>query len=251
VKSNVRGTENLVRAAAAAGTARFVLISTDKAADPVSVLGATKRLAELIVHTTQQDAPPGTVFAAVRFGKVLGSRGSLLSVLAQQLASGSPVTVTHPDATRFFMTVEEAVGLVLEAARMAQGGEVFVLDMNGPVRIVDLVREYARSVHVPDVDIRFTGLRPGEKLNETLFSAYEHHTRTSHPRILAATPAGPGRPGRGAALAQWLPALYAAAERNDSGEVRRVLCELLPGFPAPEPVRRPQAGLADPYPDDF
>ncbi|MFF7277773.1 DegT/DnrJ/EryC1/StrS family aminotransferase [Streptomyces griseorubiginosus] len=247
VKTNVRGTENLVRAAAAVGTARFVLISTDKAADPVSVLGATKRLAELIVHHAQQDAPPGTVFAAVRFGNVLGSRGSLLSVVAQQLGAGFPVTVTHPDATRFFMTVEEAVGLVLEAARMARGDEIFVLDMKGPVRIVDLVRGYASSLHVPDVDIRYTGLRPGEKLNETLFSAGEHHTRTAHPRILAAT----SPDSHPADLAQRLPELYAAADGNDTDEVRRVLTDLLPGFPASPPTSEPQAGLADPYPDDF
>jgi FlaA1/EpsC-like NDP-sugar epimerase/dTDP-4-amino-4,6-dideoxygalactose transaminase len=249
VKSNVRGTENLVRAAADAGTGRFVLISTDKAADPVSVLGATKRLAELLVGRAQETAPTGTVFAAVRFGNVLGSRGSLLSVVAQQLGSGSAVTVTHPDVTRFFMTVEEAVGLVLEAARMARGGEVFVLDMSRPVRIVDLVRRFARSVHVPDVDIRYTGLRPGEKLNETLFSAQERHTRTSHPRILAATPtAGSGHP---TALENELPVLYAAAERNDTGDVRRILSALLPGFPAAQPPHPGHAVLADPYPDDF
>ncbi|WP_020135367.1 DegT/DnrJ/EryC1/StrS family aminotransferase [Streptomyces sp. 351MFTsu5.1] len=247
VKSNVRGTENLVRAAAAAGTARFVLISTDKAADPVSVLGATKRLAELIVHRAQRSAPPGTVFAAVRFGNVLGSRGSLLSVVAQQLGAGSPVTVTHPDATRFFMTVEEAVGLVLEAARTARGGEVLVLDMERPVRIVDLVRGYARSLHVPDVDIRYTGLRPGEKLNETLFASEEQHTRTAHPRILAVT--SPDE--HTADLVQRLPELYAAADSNDTDEVRRVLTDLLPGFPAPAPAPGPHAGLADPYPDDF
>ncbi|WP_329596683.1 DegT/DnrJ/EryC1/StrS family aminotransferase [Streptomyces pseudovenezuelae] len=247
VKTNVRGTENLVSAAAAVGTARFVLISTDKAADPVSVLGATKRLAELIVHRAQQNAPPGTVFAAVRFGNVLGSRGSLLSVVAQQLGAGSPVTVTHPEATRFFMTVEEAVGLVLEAAHMARGDEVFVLDMNGPVRIVDLVRGYANSLHVPDVDIRYTGLRPGEKLNETLFSTREDHTRTSHPGILAAT----STDEHSADLSRRLPKLYAAADSNDTDELRRILTDLLPGFPAPAPTPEPQAGLADPYPDDF
>ncbi|MFE9444687.1 DegT/DnrJ/EryC1/StrS family aminotransferase [Streptomyces sp. NPDC006602] len=248
VKSNVRGTENLVRAAAAAGTARFVLISTDKAADPVSVLGATKRMSELIVQRGQENAPPGTVFSAVRFGNVLGSRGSLLSVLAQQLGAGSPVTVTHPDVTRFFMTVEEAVGLVLEAARMAHGGEVFVLDMNDPVRIVDLVHKFARAVHAPDVNIRFTGLRPGEKLNETLFSAHERHSRTAHPQILAATPMIGDEPW--AALPKRLPDLYAAAERNDADEVRSVLAELLPGFPATA-SNPSHVGMADPYPDDF
>ncbi|XUL86468.1 DegT/DnrJ/EryC1/StrS family aminotransferase [Streptomyces galilaeus] len=249
VKSNVRGTDNLVRAAVATGTERFVLISTDKAADPVSVLGATKRLAELIVRGGQDSARPGTVFAAVRFGNVLGSRGSLLSVVAEQLGAGSPVTVTHPDVTRFFMTVEEAVGLVLEAMRMARGGEVFVLDMSGPVRIVDLVRKFARSVNVPDVDIRFTGLRPGEKLNETLFAVREHHTRTAHPRILAATPTA--HEDRPSALTHRLSALYAAAERNDGGEVRRMLAGLLPGFPAAEPRQQPLSVMADPYPDDF
>ncbi|NUS27991.1 MAG: polysaccharide biosynthesis protein [Streptomyces sp.] len=246
VKSNVRGTENLLRAAAAAGTERFVLISTDKAADPVSVLGATKRLAELLVRRAQDTAPSGSVFTAVRFGNVLGSRGSLLSVLAQQIGAGSPVTVTHPDVTRFFMTVEEAVGLVLEAARMAEGGEVFVLDMSSPVRIVDLVRKFARSVHVPDVDIRFTGLRPGEKLNETLFSTDEQHARTAHPRILAALPTAGEAP-----LPERFPDLYAAAERNDAAEVRRVLAGLLQGFPADEPAQLAHVALADPYPDDF
>jgi len=249
VKSNVRGTENLVRAATAVGTARFVLISTDKAADPVSVLGATKRLSELIVQRGQENAPPGTVFSAVRFGNVLGSRGSLLSVLAQQLGTGSPVTVTHPDVTRFFMTVEEAVGLVLEAARMAHGGEVFVLDMSGPVRIVDLVRKFARAVHAPDVDIRFTGLRPGEKLNETLFSTQESHTPTAHPRILAARSTAPD--ASPAALTELLPDLYAAADRNDTGEVRRVLAELLPGLPASAPAHQRHSAMADPYPDGF
>jgi FlaA1/EpsC-like NDP-sugar epimerase/dTDP-4-amino-4,6-dideoxygalactose transaminase len=249
VKSNVKGTENLVRAAAAAGTERFVLISTDKAADPVSVLGATKRLAELIVRDAQRNAPEGSVFTAVRFGNVLGSRGSLLSVVAEQLGSGSPVTVTHPDVTRFFMTVEEAVGLVLEAARMARGGEVFVLDMSGPVRIVDLVRRFASSLNVPDVDIRFTGLRPGEKLNETLFSSQENRTRTVHPRIYSATSSAPQE--RRSAFNAELTALYAAAESNDTAAVRRVLAGLFPGFPAAASDQKPHTVMADPYPDDF
>ncbi|MCH5670794.1 DegT/DnrJ/EryC1/StrS family aminotransferase [Streptomyces gilvus] len=246
VKTNVRGTENLVRAAAAVGTARFVLISADKAADPVSVLGATKRLAELVVQNGQQDAPPGTLFTAVRFGSVLGTRGSLLSFVAQQLGAGCPVTVTDPEATRFFMTVEEAAGLVLEAARMTQGGEVFVLDMSGPVRVVDLVRMFARSLHFPDVDFRYTGLRPGEKLSETLFAAHERHTATSHPRILAATPTTRSTP-----LAQYLPALYTAAECSDDEGVRRVLAAILPQFRAAGRAHPAHAALADPYPDDF
>ncbi len=248
IKSNVHGTQNLVRAAAASGTERFVLISTDKAADPVSVLGATKRLAELMVQEDQADAASRTVFTAVRFGNVLGSRGALLSVVAEQLGAGSPVTVTDPEATRFFMTIEEAVGLVLEAARLARGGEVFVLDMSDPVRIVDLVRKFAQSLNVPHVDIRFTGLRPGEKLNETLFSEQERYTRTSHPRILATKPVT--HSGHDGSVSGRLPALYAAAERNDTGEVRRLLTDLLPGFPQRD-AGAPPTVMAAPYPDDF
>src|SRR5207248_3545831 len=132
-----------------------------------SVLGATKRVAELIVGA---HATGSTRFASVRFGNVLGSRGSFVAVLAEQLERGDPVTVTHPDVTRFFMTVEEAVGLVLEAASMAEFAETFVLDMGEPVQIVDLVRNYAEQLKLPNVEIRYTGLRPGEKLAEKVFS---------------------------------------------------------------------------------
>ena len=166
VKSNIAGTENVLWAALKYEADRFILISTDKAADPTSVLGASKRLAELLV---QQEQGGRTKVASVRFGNVLGSRGSLLSVLTEQIDRGLPVTVTHPDMTRFFMTIEEAAGLVVEAARLADAGEIFVLDMGEPVRIVDLVRSFAELIHRNDVQIRFTGMRPGEKLNETLF----------------------------------------------------------------------------------
>ncbi|MEU2625967.1 nucleoside-diphosphate sugar epimerase/dehydratase [Kitasatospora sp. NPDC007106] len=249
VKSNVLGTDHLVEAALATGVERFVLISTDKAADPTSVLGASKRLAELIVRANARDARNlGTgVFSAVRFGNVLGSRGSLLSVLEEQLRSGGPVTVTHPDVTRFFMTIEEAVGLVLEAGRMAEGGEVFVLDMGEPVRIVDLVHNYARQVQLgaEDVEIRYTGLRAGEKLNEALFSEGEERLPTEHGRIFA-TVAGDGGPED---LAGGLTGLYAAAKVNADAEVRDRLAELLPGYRTPEAV--PVPALATPYPDGF
>jgi FlaA1/EpsC-like NDP-sugar epimerase len=241
VKSNVLGTENLVRAALDVGVERFVLISTDKAADPVSVLGATKRLAELIVQANTQ--APG-VFAGVRFGNVLGSRGSLLSVLAEQLRAGGPVTVTHPDVTRFFMTIEEAVGLVLEAGRMAQGGEIFVLDMGEPVRIVDLVHKFAEQVNMPDVPIRFTGLRPGEKLNEALFATAEERLPTEHRRIQATVP-----PGQALDAVVRLPELYEAAAVNNTEGVRALLSELLPGYVTPVPATTEV--LSAPYPDDF
>src|SRR3989440_4391763 len=163
VKSNVLGTTNLVKSALETGVERFILISTDKAADPTSILGATKLLAESVL---QMHAGGSCKFASVRFGNVLGSRGSFLSVLSEQIANGLDVTVTHPEVTRFFMTVEEAVGLVLEAAAMAQVGETFVLDMGEPVRIVDLVFNYAAEFHVPKdrVMITYTGLRAGGKL---------------------------------------------------------------------------------------
>jgi FlaA1/EpsC-like NDP-sugar epimerase len=244
VKSNVFGTQQLVDAAVECGAERFILISTDKAAAPTSVLGATKRLAEMIVAGR---AGAGTAVGSVRFGNVLGSRGSFLHVLAHQIAAHEPVTITDPDVDRFFMTVEEAVGLVLEAGAMAEAGETFVLDMGAPVRIVSLVESYAAQVGATDVDIRFTGLRPGEKLNETLFSESEDRTPTAHPRISAA---------RGVALPDDFPPqlgeLYAAAEANASEEVRERLTRLVPGYTPPALAVPAASGLFDaPYPDGF
>ncbi len=241
VKSNVMGTENLARAASEQGVERFVLISTDKAADPTSVLGATKRLAEQVLRAQPRS---GTTFSSVRFGNVLGSRGSLLVVLAEQLRNGEPVTVTHPDVTRYFMTIEEAVGLVLEAARIAEHGATCVLDMGEPVRIVELVKNYAAQLRLPGTSIRFTGLRPGEKLNEALFSAAETITATEHPRIFTTTP-GPLAAGFAARMRDLCDAAYA----NRDGEVREHLNRLLPEYHAAGPVLEPVA--VAPYPDDF
>jgi FlaA1/EpsC-like NDP-sugar epimerase len=246
VKSNVLGTLNLVEAAVETGVERFILISTDKAADPSSVLGATKRLAEMILQA-RKEGP--TRFAAVRFGNVLGSRGSFLSVLSEQLENGEAVTVTHPDVSRFFMTVEEAVGLVIEAASMAEGGEVFVLDMGEPVRIVDLVHNYAAQIHLDadDVTIRYTGLRPGEKLSESLFSEHESRVPTAHPKIWSTTP--PRSAGEDSA---WrLEELLEAAAANHAQEVRRRLFELVPGYTPPTSDTASAASLAAPYPDGF
>lgn len=245
VKSNVLGTQHVVRAACKYGAERFLLISTDKAADPVSVLGATKRLAELVVQASGTNGGKGrTRCAAVRFGNVLGSRGSLLPTLVEQMRSGGVVTVTHPDVARFFMTIEEAVGLVLEAGRMARGGEIFVLDMGEPVRIVDLVHAFARQVHSPSVKIRFTGLRAGEKLTEVLFSTTEECAPTEHQRIYATNSSAPT-----SQVFTELIGLYSAAGRNDTHRVRDLLARLLPGF-APN-VAQPGAAAAAPYPDDF
>jgi FlaA1/EpsC-like NDP-sugar epimerase len=241
VKSNVKGTENVVQAALDHGVKRFVLISTDKAADPTSVLGATKQLAELVVKSS---ARASAIVSAVRFGNVLGSRGSLLSVLSEQLRNGEAVTVTHPDVTRYFMTLEEAVGLVLEAARMATGGETFVLDMGKPVRIVDLVTNFAHQMMLGDVNIRYTGLRPGEKLHEALFSEAELCVSTQHPRIYctekADFPDG---------FDELLAGLYKAADHNVQKDVWQIMSRLLPNYSCSNGI--PDLSIAAPYPDDY
>ncbi len=242
VKSNVRGTENLVEAAIVHEVERFVLVSTDKAANPASVLGATKRLAELVLLTHQS---PTTRLAAVRFGNVLGSRGSLLPVIRAQLAAGHEVTVTHPEMTRYFMTIEEAVGLVLETARMAEQTATYVLDMGEPVRIVELVQNFARQLNIHDVPFRFTGLRPGEKLAEELFGDGEQRIPTDHPRISMALPT-PQMQGFRSALQE----LYDAAAHNRTDEVVHHLRRLVPEY---HPTPRLQPVSAEPafYPDDY
>jgi FlaA1/EpsC-like NDP-sugar epimerase len=245
VKSNVLGTQNLVEAALRHDTERFVMISTDKAADPTSVLGATKRLAELIAQA--YGTGPMRV-ASVRFGNVLGSRGSLLTVIEEQVTRGEPVTITHPDVTRFFMTVEEAVGLVFEAARMADSGEIFVLDMGEPVRVLDLVNSYAEQRHADaDVQVRFTGLRPGEKLNETLFGRGEEQAPTEHPRITVTRSRSAG-----AELLPLVRYLYESAQANEPTQVRRLFSALLPEYDAPAVAApAPASVLSAPYPDGF
>jgi FlaA1/EpsC-like NDP-sugar epimerase len=243
VKSNVAGTYNVIEAAVATGVDRLILISTDKAADPSSVLGATKRLAEMILR---HFAGRHTMIASVRFGNVLGSRGSLLSVLESQIARGEMVTITHPDVTRFFMTVEEAVGLVLEAAVMAADGEVFVLDMGEPVLIVDLVRAYTAQLHrnSEDVVIRFTGLRPGEKLDETLISENEERAPTAHPKIWSSRANTELPPDFDCLLQQ----LFAASAANNLEDVRRRLAALVPGY---RPTAGDPAAVVALYPDDW
>ena len=187
VLNNVLGTRNVVTAAANAGTSHLVLISTDKAVRPTSVMGATKRVAEQIVQSFAEDR--GRNFAAVRFGNVLGSRGSVVPTFLKQIASGGPVTVTHPEMRRYFMTIPEAVQLVLQAGALGKGGEVFVLDMGEPVKIADQAADLIRLSGTEvgrDVEIRFSGTRPGEKLYEELFFDAEHASPTEHPKVLRA-----------------------------------------------------------------
>lgn len=189
IKNNVFGTYNTARCAEEYGVRKFVMISTDKAVNPTNVMGATKRMCEMIVQTLQKNGK--TEFVAVRFGNVLGSHGSVIPLFKKQIAEGGPITVTHPEITRFFMTIPEAAQLVLQAASYAAGGEIFVLDMGKPVKIYDLARKMINiSGLVPDKDIKikFTGLRPGEKLYEELLLNEEGISKTTHSKIFVGKP---------------------------------------------------------------
>lgn len=218
VKTNVYGTQNVVDAALEAGVERLVLISTDKAAEPSSVLGASKLLSE---HVLQSTAHHGMHVASVRFGNVLGSRGSLLDTLRWQLANGLPVTITHPDVTRYFMSIPEAVSLVLEAALLADVGETYVLDMGDAIRIVDIVERFSELTGWPIASYAFSGLRPGEKLHEVLAAGHETPLPTTHPRITVIPPnlMGP----RIDVLFDLLPVLYRAALHDRDTDVRDLL----------------------------
>jgi FlaA1/EpsC-like NDP-sugar epimerase len=185
ISNNVVGTRNVCQAASAANTERLVLISTDKAVRPVNVMGATKRIAEMIVLDAAHRT--GRAFSVVRFGNVLGSRGSVVPLFKRQIAHGGPVTITHPDMKRYFMTIPEAVYLVLQASAMGQGGEVFLLNMGQQIRILDLAEDLIRLSGLEpgkDIDIVFTGIRPGEKLSEDLWEEGIEYQKTAHPDIV-------------------------------------------------------------------
>jgi len=187
IKNNFIGTARLAELALAQGVGKFVLISTDKAVNPTSVMGASKRLAEIYLQALSAKHPQGTQFIAVRFGNVLGSSGSVVPTFTRQIAAGGPVTVTHPDMIRYFMTIPEAVGLVLQSCAQGQGGEIFVLDMGKPVRIADLARQMIELSGLKpevDIEIKYVGLRPGEKMFEELNCQGEAYKPTRHPRIM-------------------------------------------------------------------
>lgn len=186
LKNNVLGTWNTALAASASGAEKFVLISTDKAVNPASVMGATKRLAEILAQSFQTKPENKTQFMAVRFGNVLGSSGSVIPVFKRQIEEGGPITLTHPEVMRYFMSISEAVGLVLQCGSRARGGEIFVLDMGEQIKIADLARQMIMlSGLEPDTDIKIkiTGLRPGEKLQEELQNSSEMLEKTDNPRI--------------------------------------------------------------------
>ncbi|UZN02537.1 polysaccharide biosynthesis protein [Cellulomonas sp. S1-8] len=220
VTTNVWGTENVVRAARQHGAQRLVHVSSDKAADPTSVLGATQRLAELVVR-----GGDGLRAASVRFGTALGSRGSFWDTLVHQTAAGLPVTVTDPDATRSLLTLDEAAALVVEAAALVQGGETYLLDAGERVRVLDLVHRYAELAGLPAPPVTVTGLVPGEKLHETLAGEHERHRPTGVERVLRC-PFVTRPPGFERVLAH----LYAAADDADAPRVRRLLAEQFAGL---------------------
>lgn len=227
VKNNVFGTYNTALAADKYGADRFVLISTDKAVNPTNVMGATKRLCEMVVQAMAQHSK--TRFAAVRFGNVLGSNGSVIPLFKDQIACGGPVTVTHPDIVRFFMTISEAVSLVLEAGAMAQGGEIFVLDMGKPMRILDLAENLIKlSGFIPykDIQIVFTGLRPGEKLYEELLMDEEGLRKTDNRKIFVGAPLQMNNQ----TFFDHLMTLKQIAYTNNSENLLQALVDMVPTF---------------------
>jgi FlaA1/EpsC-like NDP-sugar epimerase len=231
ILNNVRGTMSVVDAAVEAGTDHFVLISTDKAVRPCSVMGITKRIAEMVVQRAALEHDRH--FVAVRFGNVLGSRGSVVPTFLQQIEAGGPVTVTHPDMRRYFMTIPEAVQLVLQAGALGHRGEVFVLDMGEPVKIVDLARDLIRLSGLEpdqDIEIRFTGMRPGERLDEEVLVSGESVVPTMHPKVLRAT-----NGGLPADVGDHIRTLVAAAEERQPDDILRLLLRVLvPEFPLGE-----------------
>lgn len=230
IKNNVFGTLKTVQAADRYGVERFVLISTDKAVNPTNIMGASKRICEMIVQAYSRRSK--TEFVAVRFGNVLGSNGSVIPLFKQQIKEGGPVTVTHPDIIRYFMTIPEAVSLVLEAGAFAHGGEIFVLDMGEPVKIVDLAKNLIRlSGYIPneDIMIEYTGLRPGEKLYEERLMEEEGLAKTANDRISVAKPIEMEDELFLDSLAVLKDAVY-----EETGEVRQMVRKIVPTYKMPK-----------------
>ena len=233
IKNNVFGTYKMAKAAAAYGVKRFVLISTDKAVNPTNIMGASKRLCEMVVQMMNRES--NTEFVAVRFGNVLGSNGSVIPLFKKQIEAGGPVTVTHPDIIRYFMTIPEAVSLVLQAGYYAQGGEIFVLDMGEPVKIDDMARNLIRlSGYEPDVDIpiKYTGLRPGEKLYEELLMEEEGLKETANKLIHIGRPIEMDDEEFKEQLAR-----LDAAYRIEAENMKELVAEIVPTYHPKIPVK--------------
>ncbi len=232
ITNNVLGTLNVVRAAESVNVDRLVMISTDKAVNPSSIMGASKRVAEIIVTHSAKDG--NREFMAVRFGNVLGSRGSVVPTFKRQIALGGPVTVTHEDVTRYFITIPEAVQLVLQAAELGRGGEIFMLDMGEPVKISEIAEEMIRLSGLEvgrDIDIIYTGLRPGEKLHEELLIGDEMRERTRHEKVVVARNTNSVSKD---SLDASIDLLISAATNRDRDEIIDILRHLVPQYQPPQ-----------------
>ena len=232
VKNNITGTQVLTDLAIKHNVSAFVLISTDKAVNPTSVMGATKRITELLLMQAQRREENKTRFCAVRFGNVLGSNGSVVPIFTEQIRKGGPVTVTHPEMTRYFMTIPEAVQLVLQAGALGQGGEIFILDMGEPVKIADLARDMIRlsGLTEADIEIIYTGIRPGEKLFEELAINKEEMDKTRHKKIFVAPEEVEGFQ----LLGEYYESLIETAEGGDAQGVRLLLKQMIPTYSTPK-----------------
>jgi FlaA1/EpsC-like NDP-sugar epimerase len=230
VVNNVLGTLNVARAAGAYGTSKFINVSTDKAVHPVNVMGATKRLAEMVVKKLSLEYPE-TIYASVRFGNVLGSRGSVVPTFRQQIEAGGPVTVTHPDMIRYFMTIPEAVSLILQAGAMAEGYGTYVLEMGRPVAITDLARKMIEIMGAPNVTIKFVGLRPGEKLKEELFEEGEQRDPTAHQMVFRLSSENMSPPGD-SNLSELIDAMVFHARGQEGGRALQILRRAVPNYSA-------------------
>jgi FlaA1/EpsC-like NDP-sugar epimerase len=244
VENNVFGTRNVAVAAAEYGVADFVLVSSDKAVRPGNIMGATKRIAELLLASLQNGH---TKYVAVRFGNVLGSSGSVIPIFKQQIAAGGPVTVTHPDMRRFFMTVPEACQLVLQAAAIGCGGQICVLDMGEPVKILDLARNLITLSGLrpdDDIQIQFTGVRPGEKLYEELGTVLEDTVPTSHEKIRIFA----SETVQSFAADEWLQSLRGICERRDLGQLISAIRTVVPEYTPSAALLKHLIGRAEPSP---
>lgn len=231
VYNNSVGTRLLAQLASAHGVGTFVMISTDKAINPTNIMGASKRLAEIHLQAIQTNNHTATKFIMVRFGNVLGSSGSVIPIFKKQIAAGGPVTVTHPEVTRYFMTIPEAAGLVLQASVLGKGGEIFVLDMGKPVKIVDLAKQLIELSGLKvgdDIEIKFTGLKAGEKLFEELQHHDERHVPTEHPRIMRFVPSNDCRELSARAIAEIEPRLHELSNNELKSLVKLVVPEYTP-----------------------